>query len=90
MTSWCSVQMYRFRLPLVFAFSVSNLSRTFGDLYALQWKVTWHRQMHPKIIKIGRQRLVDVLYTPDTWKNLDVPANRKDTQLITIFKKEER
>ena len=45
--------------------------------------------LHPEFIKRGGRKLVKVLHTiiRYAWKNLEVSADWKDAQLVTIFKK---
>ena len=48
-------------------------------------------RLHSEVIKWQGIRLVEVLYTiKDTRENLEVPVDWKDSQHVTIFKKEDR
>ena len=48
--------------------------------------------LHPEVIKRGNKRLVEILYTiiKDAWENLEVPADLKGAELVTILKKGDR
>ena len=47
--------------------------------------------LHPKVIKKGESRLVQVVNATirDTEENIEFPADWKDAQLVTIFKKKD-
>ena len=70
------------------------------DLYEVSKVISMHcdgkspgiDRLHPEVVKKGDRRLVEVLCTiiKDAWENLEVSADWKDVQIVTIFKRLER
>ena len=46
-------------------------------------------RLHPEVIESGGRRLVEIFNTiiKAAWENIEIPADWKDVQLVTIFKK---